>query len=148
MKREGRVQERFIDDMPINAASFRKTTREFHVEKEHRKLLHGAPIGRYSPTYDRVWIKAPEISIAGVKDRFGYGNVNSPNFVKPAEGQISAAGSIPHQRRRRNSSRSQGSKERKGPNTINRNKINKTAVAFNQRSLSRAESNDHVPATA
>ena len=73
---------------------FRKTTRDYHVEKEHMKLLHGAPIGRYSPNYERVWSKAPIIAIAGVKDRFGYDNKNSPNFVKIAEGQISAAGIV------------------------------------------------------
>jgi len=34
------------------------------------------------------------IEIKGVKDRFGYENKNSPMFVKPAEGQISATGAI------------------------------------------------------
>ena len=89
------MQEKFVDDMPTLQSSFRKTTRDYHELKEHKKLLHGALVGRYSPNYDRVWSKAPEIQIAGVKDRFGYGNKNSPNFVKPAEGQASAAGTIP-----------------------------------------------------
>ena len=53
-------------------------------------MLHGAPIGRYSPSFERVWSKAPIIKIAGVKDRFGYGNKNSPHFIKVAEGQASA----------------------------------------------------------
>lgn len=74
--------------------TFRKTTRDYHVEKEHNKLLHGAPIGRYSPSYQRVWHQAPIINIKGVKDRFGYENKNSPLYVKPAEGQISATGKI------------------------------------------------------
>lgn len=69
-----------------NLSTFRRTTRDYHVEKEHYKLLHGAPIGRYSPSYERVWSKAPTIEIAGVKDRFGYDNKNSPLFVKVAEG--------------------------------------------------------------
>ena len=60
-ERTGRVQEMFVDDHAQIGASFRNTTRDFLVEKEHRKLLHGAPIGRYCPSYERVWTKAPEI---------------------------------------------------------------------------------------
>ena len=70
--------------------TFRKTTRDYHVIKEHSKLLHGAPIGRYSPTYENVWSNAPSIEIAGVKDRFGYGDKNQPMYVKPPEGEASA----------------------------------------------------------
>ena len=54
--------------------------------------MHGAPIGRYSPSYERVWTKAPQIEIAGTKTRFDYDNRNSPHFVKLAEGQASAMG--------------------------------------------------------
>jgi len=86
VKREKRIQEKFIDDATKQTSSFRKTTRDYHEDKEHNKLLHGALVGRYSPNYERVWSKAPVIQIAGVKDRFGYGNKNSPNFVKRAEG--------------------------------------------------------------
>lgn len=66
--------------------TFRRTTRDYHVDRDHNKLLHGAPIGRYSPSYERVWTRAPSIEIAGNKDRFGYENKNSPNYIKQAEG--------------------------------------------------------------
>ena len=88
-----RMADKFVEDVKTTMSVFRKTTREFHVGMEHRKLLHGAAIGRYNPIYDRVWTKSPEVQIVGVKDRFGYDNKNSPNFVKPAEGQVSAMGS-------------------------------------------------------
>lgn len=45
--REGRIQEMFVDDMPELQSSFRKTTRDYHELKEHKKLLHGALVGRY-----------------------------------------------------------------------------------------------------
>ena len=91
-QKRNRIQDKMLDDAHGKQPTFRKTTRDYHVEKEHNKLLHGAPIGRYNPSYDRVWSKAPQIQIAGVKDRFGYGSTFSPNYVKPAEGQASAAG--------------------------------------------------------
>ena len=70
-KRE-RIQDKFIEDNTAMLPTFRKTTRDYHVEKEHMKIQQGAPIGRYSPNYERVWSKAPAIGIIGVKDRFGY----------------------------------------------------------------------------
>ena len=70
--------------------SFRRTTRDYHEEKEHFKLLHGAPLGRYNPSYHHVTPKIREVEIKGVKDRFGYNNKNSPHYIKPAVGQHSA----------------------------------------------------------
>jgi len=60
MKME-RIQDKFVEDNATMMPTFRKTTRDYHVDKEHQKLLHGAPIGRYSPSYDRVWRQAPKI---------------------------------------------------------------------------------------
>ncbi len=84
------IQDKFVEDNHSMMPTFRKTTRDYHVIKEHSKLLHGAPIGRYSPNYANVWTNAPKIEIAGVKDRFGYGDKNSPMYVKPPEGEASA----------------------------------------------------------
>jgi len=125
-----RIQEKFIDDNTEMLPTFRKTTRDYHVEKEHMKLLHGAPIGRYSPSYERVWSKAPVIAIAGVKDRFGYDNKNSPNYVKRAEGQVSAAGIVREVLRGdRKSVVTIGSKDKKIAMSIkSRNRANKTMV--------------------
>ena len=111
-------------------ATFRKTTRDYHVEKEHMKLLHGAPIGRYSPSYERVWSKAPVIAIAGVKDRFGYNNKNSPNYVKVAEGQVSAAGIVKEVllRGERKSVVTSTSKDKIAMSPKSRNRANKTMV--------------------
>ena len=105
--------------------TFRKTTRDYHAEKEQQKMLHGAPFCRYSPSYDRVWSKAPVIEIAGVKDRFGYDNKNSPLYVKRAEGQVSAAGII---------------KEalRKGRNSVNNSKYDARTNVDAQTSRNRA----------
>lgn len=103
-EKRDRMQDKFVEDKIETQPAFRKVTRDYHVEKEHNKLMHGAPLGRYNPSYERVWSKAPIIEIAGVKDRFGYDNKNSPLYVKPAEGQISAAGNIENFTRKRKGS--------------------------------------------
>lgn len=77
-----RIQDRFVADHVTLHSTFRNTTRDYHVEKQQSKLLHGAPIGRYSPNYERVWARAPSVEIAGTADRFGYNNKNSPMYVK------------------------------------------------------------------
>ena len=126
--------------------TFRKTTRDYHVEKEHMKLLHGAPIGRYSPNYERVWSKAPQIAIAGVKDRFGYDNKNSPNYVKRAEGQVSAAGIVKAVLRGdRKSVITMGSKNKIPMSPKSRNRANKTMVQFKHTgNLSMSESLEQI----
>lgn len=110
------------------------------------KLLHGAPIGRYSPNYERVWSKAPQIAIAGVKDRFGYDNKNSPNYVKRAEGQVSAAGIVKAVLRGdRKSVITMGSKNKIPMSPKSRNRANKTMVQFKHTgNLSMSESLEQI----
>ena len=117
------------------------------------KLLHGAPLGRYSPNYERVWSKAPIIAIAGVKDRFGYENKNSPNFVKVAEGQASAAGITAASivkavlKGERNSVMTSNSKDKIAVSPKSRNQANKTMIQFKQKSkLSISESLEQINA--
>lgn len=94
--------------------------------------MHGAPLGRYNPSYERVWSKAPIIEIAGVKDRFGYDNKNSPLYIKPAEGQVSAAGEIDNFVRNRKGSHGadDGNHSVLQVAEASRNKANKTMVQF------------------
>ena len=148
-----KIQEKFIEDSNEMHAAFRKTTRDYHVEKEHMKLLHGAPIGRYSPSYERVWSKAPVIAIAGVKDRFGYENKNSPNFVKVAEGQASAAGITAASivkavlRGERKSVMTSNSKDKIAVSPTSRNQANKTMIQFKKKgNLSISESLEQINA--
>ena len=136
--KRNRIQDKFLDDAQGKQPTFRKTTRDYHVEKEHMKLLHGAPIGRYNPSYDRVWSKAPQIQIAGVKDRFGYGSKFSPNYVKPAEGQASAAGGTYYKNVERSFSHT-GNQSHFKTMPSSRDAKNKTTVQFN-RGLSNSES--------
>ena len=49
-----RIQDKFVEDKPTMMTTFRKTTRDYHVDKDLVKLLHGAPIGRYNPSYQHV----------------------------------------------------------------------------------------------
>ena len=131
------IQDHFIEDNKELLPVFRKTTRDYHVEKMLNTLQHGAPIGRYSPSYERVWKKAPEIGIVGVADRFGYENKNSPLYVKPAEGQASAMGTIEDTERKRrsvieNSNSAEHLKEL-SPSATVRSRANKTTTAtFNK----------------
>ena len=138
--KRNRIQDKFLDDEKGKAGAFRKTTRDYHVDKEHMKLLHGAPIGRYNPSYDRVWSKAPQIQIAGVKDRFGYGSKFSPNYVKPAEGQASAAGGNYYKKVERSFSNT-GNPGHFKTMPSSRDAKNKTTVQFN-RGLSNSESQE------
>ena len=137
-----RLQDKFIQDDKEMLPTFRKTTRDYHVEKMLNTLQHGAPIGRYSPSYERVWNKAPIIEIAGVKDRFGYNNKNSPLYVKPAEGQSSAMGVIDSamKRQRRSVIENTNSAAELTVSPDARSRANKTTIQFQSKGMTGSDS--------
>lgn len=143
--KRNRIQDKFISAALTTLPVFRKTTRDYHVDKDHSKLQHGAPIGRYSPSYERVFRASPTIEIAGVKDRFGYENKNSPMYVKPAEGQASAAGEIDALVKERLSAIARSKKSlHNDVASRNRATANKTQIHFKQNGLSVSESMEEM----